>query len=124
MGIMLAEVSAPVEIASWLGCAAFLVMLVNGVFKLKRNATGEVREIGPQPLTVKKADEFVTVQQCSLAHSGIVERLDGHDAQIQELWSAMREEDEETRKRMDESFQSIQRALGRIEGKLDAKVRE
>lgn len=30
-----------VNIAAWLACLAFIVVLVNGAFKLKRNATGE-----------------------------------------------------------------------------------
>ncbi len=29
------------NIAAWLACLAFVVMLINGAFKLKRNATGE-----------------------------------------------------------------------------------
>jgi hypothetical protein len=37
---MIAEITAPVEIASWLACAAFAVVLTNGLFKLVNNVKG------------------------------------------------------------------------------------
>lgn len=43
--MIFAQANPPAEIAAWLACAAFVVMLLNGGFKLTRNLKGA----DPQP---------------------------------------------------------------------------
>ena len=45
-------------------------------------------------------------------------RLDAHDEEIEKIWLTMRAEDKEIRADVANKFESISRALGRIEGKL------
>jgi len=47
--------------------------------------------------------------------------LDGPEGQISQLWSTLRAEDARLEKQQTESFMAIQRALGRIEGKLNSR---
>lgn len=56
---------------------------------------------------------------CDFKMGDVSRRLDDHARQIGEIWEEMRAEDQKTRERLDASFQSIQRSLGKIEGKLE-----
>ncbi len=61
----------------------------------------------------------VRKDMCDFKMGDVSRRLDDHARQIGELWEEMRAEDQKTRERLDASFQSIQRSLGKIEGKLE-----
>lgn len=50
--MIFAQITPPTEIAAWLACLAFVVMLVNGGFKLTDRITGRKQEIAPQPFAV------------------------------------------------------------------------
>ena len=50
-------------------------------------------------------------------------RLDGHDAEMDELWTTMRAEDQRMRENNAERFEEIARSLCRIEGKLGTTPR-
>lgn len=45
-------------------------------------------------------------------------RLDGHDAEMEQLWTTMRNEDKAIREKNAERFEEIAHSLGRIEGAL------
>jgi hypothetical protein len=67
----------PVEIASWLACLAFVVMLLNQGVKLYDRAQGNSRgtTIGPQPLMVREAEKFVTKETCMTHQNEVGEKL-------------------------------------------------
>ena len=78
--------------------------------------------IEPQPVEVRKSPkrynhELITTQFQTVDH-----RLDKHDGQIQEIWTTMRAEDAAVRAEFNRCFKDIERALGRIEGKIDTKL--
>jgi hypothetical protein len=72
-----------------------------------------------QPVGVMKIFPAATVRELNEKHSEHDKRLDSHDVQIGALWNTMREEDKQIRKEVADQYQTISRALGRIEGKLE-----
>lgn len=74
--MLLAQISPPVEIAAWLACAAFVIMLLNGGFKLRNNLLGSGNKISPQPLQVQMADAFPSKAEF---HEQMVENKKVHD---------------------------------------------
>ena len=83
------------------------------------NMTRRAREIHPQPLQVQAVAASVTEEKFEAANHEISRRLDTQDKQITELWNLVRNEHVAIRAEMSHGFQSIDRALGRIEGKLE-----
>jgi hypothetical protein len=77
------------------------------------------RKIEPQPLQVEEAEKFVTASACGSSHAHLIKRLDQHDEIIRDLWTTFRAENASIRHEMTKGFQDMERALGRIEGKLD-----
>jgi hypothetical protein len=65
-------ISIPANIAAWLACLAFVVVLLNGLIRLKRNLwpedKPESRSISPQPLGVKLEPGLVTEAACKARH--------------------------------------------------------
>lgn len=80
------------------------------------------RQIEPQPLEVRASPAYATVAQCHEKHVEIGRRLDGHDHEITALWNTMRAEDNAIRAAIAKSFADIERALGRIEGKINTRL--
>ena len=72
----------------------------------------------PNPLLMQKIYPSATVKELSDAKLEHGRRLDKHDAELGQIWSTMRDEDKAIRKEVAEKFDSISRALGRIEGKI------
>lgn len=126
-----------------IGGAAGVASII-GVFLKKK------RQIEPQPLEVRAAAEFVTRDFCARQHEewgrrqeelGVrVERLRevmsedktsfeanasrrsaGIYQKIDEVRKELTEANEETRKQMVRGFQDLERAIGRLEGKLDGE---
>jgi len=125
------------DLMVWLGCCAFIMMLVNQAIKIKtgifpsRNQT----DIYPQPLSVRESHDYVTEKDCHNMHAST-------EAQIKEL-RAIRIDDiklaaasrekmygaiekvrielsasNETMKRdIAKGFQDVERAIGQLEGK-------
>ncbi len=58
--MMLANIAPPTEIAAWLACFAFVVMLVNQGFKAWGNLTGKAHNIAPNRFQVQEVKEGVT----------------------------------------------------------------
>jgi hypothetical protein len=88
-----------------------------------RNKRREVRMDPPlpQPLEVKPVSKYVTREDCVVSHGDFMRRLEGHDHEIEQLWTVLRRENTEIRQEMRKCFADIERSLGRIEGKLDRK---
>ena len=70
------------------------------------------------PLRMQKVYPSATVKELADAKNEHGRRLDKHDVELGQLWSTMRDEDKTIRKEVAEKFDSISRALGRIEGKI------
>jgi len=66
--------SAPVEIAAWLGCLAFLLGIGVAIKSLLPKGK-ETREITPQPLHIKNVGECVTEQICKERMTNIEREL-------------------------------------------------
>jgi hypothetical protein len=84
----------------------------------------EYRRIEPQPFQIEgdvkaevKSRRF-SAPFCDKVHEEVDRRLDSLEKEKELLWTSMRQEDKDIRAELSSSFQSIQRALGRIEGKL------
>jgi hypothetical protein len=98
-----------------LGGAASVAAIVGLILKRRRI-------IEPQPLEVKPAAEYVTKEFCADRHTETKKRLDEMSKQVDALWSTMRSENTAIRGEMTRAFQDIERALGRIEGKIDRRT--
>ena len=70
------------------------------------------------PLRMQKVYPSPTVKELADAKNEHGRRLDKHDAELGQIWSTMRDEDKAIRREVSEKFDSISRALGRIEGEL------
>jgi len=59
---VLAQGLVPAEVAAWVACLAFAVMLFNQMARAKRTLFGEKAQtvLSPQPLEVKEVSGFVT----------------------------------------------------------------
>lgn len=77
------------------------------------------RTIDPQPFEVKAATQHPTVEMWQGKNAEVGRRLDGHDMEIESLWNTLRSENTAIRAEMNRWFADAERALGRIEGKLD-----
>lgn len=78
------------------------------------------RIIEPQPLQVAEMPAPYNPVACHGLHSEANRRLSDHDAQLRELWQLVRGEHTAIRGEMSRGFQAIDRAIGRLEGKIDA----
>lgn len=91
----------------------------------KRIVREESQASNPQPVAIEQPVSFqkvfpaATIRELNEKHDDHSKRLDGHDVQITALWNTMREEDKQIRKEIADQYQTISRALGRIEGKLE-----
>lgn len=79
------------------------------------------RQVEPQPLEVKASAEYVTEDQCRERRGEMAARIKALEAQAENLWSTMRRENTDIRAEMAQTFKDIERALGRIEGKLGTR---
>jgi len=110
------------------------------------------KKIEPQPFEVAEAQRYSTVESCHAAHSEVARRLDGHDTDIRAIYaelkgdraqneihasqraSALYAKIEDVRKdldarlsgmsdRVNRGFADQERAIGNVEGMLDAALR-
>lgn len=83
-----------VEIAAWLGCLAFVVMLFNQLAKAKQTLLGDKSrtEIGPQPLDVRLTQELVRKEECVSRHDSALARINAIDSELKRLRSDRTEE--------------------------------
>lgn len=80
-----------------------------------------LRTRGIQKREVSFSEEVVSKQMCTSLHTETDRRMLQCEKQIAELWNTLRSENESIRDEMRRGFQDMERALGRIEGKLDNK---
>jgi hypothetical protein len=66
---LFAQFTPPVEIAAWLACLAFCVMMFNQGAKAYGILTGKKQQISPQPLMVQEAERFMTKEVCDRNHA-------------------------------------------------------
>ena len=83
MSLLFSQMSPPAEIAAWLGCAAFVVLLFNQLMKAKNNLLGthEVHDISPQPVQVQMTEGLVT----KIEHTQLYSRVSRVEAELKEL---------------------------------------
>lgn len=114
---------------------AFVVAALVGILQYALDARRNRREelaaanpspttIEPNPLPVTKISPTASLRELNEKHQENVKRLDSHDDQINQLWTTLRAENTAIRKENSDKFDSISRALGRIEGKLSGKSEE
>lgn len=124
--MMLAQLNTPTPephafLQFWIivGFIAALVLTFVSIWAKtrKHNRT----EISPQPFEVRKSPKRYNHEQTEQRYSEVSRRLDGHDAELEQLWQTMRTEDAAIREKNGERFEEIMRALGRIEGELKGK---
>jgi hypothetical protein len=121
--LLLQVTPSAASLGFWLSAAGNVALVVTVIVLLVRKS--QPIEIDKQPvhvtgrMKVEPQPGLATQAECELRHADISRRLDGHDHEIESLWTTMRAEDKATREILDERFQAIQRALGRIEGKID-----
>ena len=65
----------------------------------------------------------MTEKDCDFRHGEIDRRLAAHDAEIEQLWTTMRQEDAAIRSENGKQFESIVRLLGEIDGYIKAKLK-
>lgn len=111
------------QLLIWLGCAgavlggiAFLIMLVNQAVELRRTLRGDKEEtrIGPQPLEVRAATEFVKRHECEARHNESVNAIRGLKECFEHL-AAKREEDliraSQSREKLYSKFEEAETAM-------------
>lgn len=119
--------SPPAEIAAWLACAAFVLMLLNGAWKLKGNITGESsrREL-QQPFVVEMAKQFPSrdelhkvVDENDRAHRDLFAKLGGiergHRSALDEQIRSIRAELREDVQGIHLRINSIEKSMGGVE---------
>jgi signal transduction histidine kinase len=111
--------NVPSEFVKWFVIMlVFVAMIAIGVVVFIRSGRKQTSQIEPSPLKVKVEPKRFNKDFCDARHEEISRRLNGHDAEINTLWTTLRAEDEATRQEIRRMNASISRSLGRIEGKL------
>ncbi len=113
------EFSAPAGFAAWIACAAFTLFLVNQLFKLKGNVSGDRhrREILPQPLEVSPVAEYVPASAFA-AH--VAENKREHE----NLFAKIGGVDRGLSQRLDVKLDSMQRAAEEGREKLHDRIND
>jgi hypothetical protein len=63
-------------------------------------------------------EEFVPKAQCQQIHIATSEAIKRHEAEIGSIWNTFRSADVDLGKQLNRMAQDLERAIGRIEGKL------
>ena len=107
---MLADLnnSTPPELVTWLGCAAFLIVLVNGGMKLVERVRGERAE-PPN-------------RQLDAAHANLSRRVDGQAADIAELRREFRKSEAEHARNDASQRASLYRKIDETRAELEARM--
>ena len=134
MTCLLAQASIDSVPANWLKYLVLTIIagmvatafVVSAIFAALQYFADKRRENKPvtttlenDPLRMQKVYPSATVKELADAKNEHGRRLDKHDVELGQLWSTMRDEDKTIRKEVAEKFDSISRALGRIEGQLE-----
>ena len=112
--------SVPAETLKWTLIILVAVLLIAAVI------VGLVRGFRPEKVTLnddppvefRKAPKRFNHDLAEARHSEHARRLDGHDAEIEQIWTTMRSEDAAIRREMGAKFDAILMSLGEIKGEL------
>lgn len=122
---LLGQVATPTSLWQLMGAIALFASIAGNVaMVLSLRTRKETRLIEPNPLEVRGVSAWVTESQCGKSHHEMQRQLDSHQVEIRNIWVTMHGEDEKTRNMLIKGLQDIERALGRIEGKLAGKAEE
>lgn len=95
--------------------AASTAVAIWGQFRTKRGQVEITKPIPNEP-----GESWANAEICNARHEELHRRLHQLEESKAELWRTMRAEDADIRKTMDKQSKDFERAIGRIEGKLDA----
>lgn len=76
--MLMAQISVPPEIVAWLGCAAFVLVMVDKAVGLKAKLmppSMSKHEISPQPLEVRAVADMARERDCVARHQALQEQL-------------------------------------------------
>ena len=76
--VLVAQFLPPAEIAAWLACATFSIMLFNQLAQARAHLLEKKgrQEISPDPLNVRPVSEAVTERACLGRHAGLEKQMD------------------------------------------------
>jgi hypothetical protein len=121
----LPDPSSFISVGWILGGLAALALCINQCMGLVDRFTSKP---SAQEVQQESAGKYMTATHCHAIHESSLaqhlehgRRLDGHDAQIDQIWTTMRAEDNQTRRENGVKFESIMAALGEIKGKMGIK---
>ena len=112
--------SVPAETLKWTLIILVAVLLIAAVI------VGMVRGSRPEKVTLnddpppefRKAAKRFNHDLAEDRHHEVTRRLEGHDAEIEQLWTTMRKEDAAIRLENGAKFDAILLSLGEIKGEL------
>jgi hypothetical protein len=113
--------AAPAGTVKWFFVLVFALIVVAGaitgiIASFRRPA--KVKMDDEPPIAVLKASPRYNHALAESRQAETFRRLDGHDAEIEQLWMTMRREDASIREENARKFEAIMLSLGRIEGEL------
>ncbi len=110
--------SPPAEIAAWLACAAFVIMLLNQALRLKERLLGERQgqEIFPKPLEVKAVADPASKEYCDRNHQASARRMEALEQALAEL----RQERRDSTAKLEEQVRTLSRDIPELERRLNA----
>ena len=121
--MILAQTIETIPAAYWkyFCLALFALIVVAGVLvsiysTIRKPAPVQLRD--EPPITVAKASKRFTHDLAESRHVEISRRVDGHYAEIEQLWNTMRDQDADLAKSIAANQAEIMRALGRLEGRI------
>ena len=104
------------EIAGGLAALATIAGLIFAVASANRKVIAKVDQEPPPEF--RKAQKRYNHDLFVAQHQETSRRLDGHDAEIEQLWTTMRNEDSAIRRETGVKFDAILLALGEIKGEI------
>jgi len=109
-----------VELAAWLGCLAFVVMLFNGLAKAWDTLRGKRQEISPQPLRVTLEQEFVRKDDCLSRHGESLRNIEEIKLDLKTMREARMEESRQSAM----SRKAVYERIERVQVDLSRKIEE
>jgi hypothetical protein len=110
--------SPPNEIAAWLACAAFVMMLLNQAFRLKERLLGQRQgqEIFPKPLEIKTVADPATKEYCDRNHQASSRRMESLEQALADLRQVRRD----STAKLEEQVRTLSRDIPELERRLNA----
>ena len=110
--------SVPDATLKWVLIILVAIVLITAAVYVAFGKRGAIK-IDDQPaIEVRKAAKRYNHDLCVANHGEIQRRLDGHDAEIEQIWTTMRNEDAAIRRENGAKFDAILMSLGEIKGEI------